>query len=207
MPEKNLIVYFVKQPEAGKVKTRLANTIGAEEAAKVYRELALKNFNRLKSLSEVSNIAVFFDPPESLNFISEWLRNADFYIAQEGQSLGDRLQNAFHFSFKKADRIIAVGSDTLALTKEIVHEAFRILENKDAVLGPADDGGYYLIGLTKLMPDLFENISWSTEHVLRETKDMMNQLNVSYGELSKLSDLDEWPKENQREALYELIRF
>lgn len=143
------LLYFVKYPEPGKVKTRLARTVGAAKAAELYRELAEKNFKLLQETagSEFS-LQVAYDPPESEERIQSWLAGASRFFPQKGDGLGERLRQAFDSAFREGARqVIALGSDTLGLKPELISRAFEELENYDAVLGPAKDGGYYLIGL------------------------------------------------------------
>lgn len=203
---KPLILYFVKLPEVGKVKTRLAQTVGDAAAAEIYRELALKNFDRIKSLGSEFNVAVLYDPPESQAAIREWLSGADFYRAQEGNDLGTRLKCAVDWAFEKTEQVFLLGSDTLRLDAEILTDALMVLNDFDTVLGPAADGGYYLFGMNEPLQTVFDGIDWSTEFVLSQTKNKLNELALSYGELKSLADLDEWPRDKSREELNELIR-
>lgn len=203
---KPLILYFVKLPEAGKVKTRLARTVGDAAAAEIYRELALKNFDRIKSAESEFNVAVLYDPPESETAIQTWLYGADFYRAQEGSDLGTRLKHAVDWAFGEAEQVFLLGSDTLRLNAEILTDALMVLNDFDTVLGPAADGGYYLFGMNEPLQMVFDGIDWSTEFVLSQTKNKLNELALSYGELKSLADLDEWPRDKSREELNELIR-
>lgn len=187
------ILYFVKYPEPGKVKTRLAQTIGYEEAAGIYRSLAEENFRTLRELSSFFEICVMFDPPESEARIKEWLTgDSCHYLAQAGTDLGARLAHAFQQAFQGgAKSAIAVGSDTLNLNAGIIHQAAEILKTKDAALGPARDGGYYLIGLSRWEPSVFQNIPWSTEAVAGVTMERIRAGKMSCGRLQELEDLDE----------------
>lgn len=189
----NVLLYFVKYPRPGKVKTRLARTLGNERAAFVYRELAEKNLAILKPLTERGILIVItFDPPQSEALMRFWLSNRYEYLAQQGEGLGERLENAFQESFKnRAQKVIAVGSDILGLEPGLVEEAFMRLDDEDVVLGPAQDGGYYLIGTSRFVPELFHNIPWSTDRVLNETLSIIKEENLTVYQLKELEDLDE----------------
>ena len=190
---RNLILYFVKYPEPGKVKTRLAKTIGDEAAAKCYGNLAEHNFRILAPLNSdgVKNVVVF-DPADKEVQIREWLPTADDYLPQQGNDLGSRLVHAFQFAFdKKVQAAIAIGSDTIGLRREFISKAFDSLDHYDVVLGPAKDGGYYLIGLSSPQQVLFSNIPWSTSEVFNATLAWIQKEGLSYYLLEQLEDLDE----------------
>ncbi len=146
---KQVLLYFVKYPEPGKVKTRLARTLGNEKAAETYRRLAEDNFRTVRSASsEIIEVHVTFDPPAKEKQIMSWLKNADGYNPQRGTCLGARMANAFEDAFARGfEGVMVAGSDTLGLEPAILKQAARALETHDLVLGPARDGGYYLIGL------------------------------------------------------------
>ena len=141
------LLYFVKYPEPGKVKTRLAKTIGSEAAARAYQGLAEGNFSVVKSLNSATvQTNVVFDPEEKEKEIRSWLLNAADYWSQKGEDLGERLALAFQQAFDEGTKsALALGSDTLGLPPQILHRALDALNYYDAVLGPAKDGGYYLI--------------------------------------------------------------
>ena len=189
---KKVLLYFVKYPEPGRVKTRLARVLGNEEAARNYRELAERNLEILRPLegSDVS-IVVAFDPPEAEREIRSWLSDGPIYLPQKGNGLGERLRLAFERVFDSgAEKGVALGSDTLKLQAEIIERAYRALDDFDLVLGPAKDGGYYLIGLTRPLPELFQNIPWSTPAVCESTLAVAHRLDLSYFFLEELEDLD-----------------
>lgn len=187
-----LILYFVKYPEPGKVKTRLAKALGDEAACQAYRDLAEANFRIIESLAAegIENV-VAFDPPDKEREIREWLP-APCYFPQQGKDLGERLHSAFQDAFDQGAKMaLVLGSDTLGLNQELILEAFDALENFDVVLGPAKDGGYYLIGLSSPQPFLFQNIPWSTSDVFSTTLAKVKENGLSYYLLPELDDLDE----------------
>lgn len=189
----NNLIYFVKYPTPGKVKTRLAKTLGPEEAALKYQKLAESNLKNLNSLlDENLMITIAFDPPDSLNETRSWLKGRYAYLPQEGCDLGKRLENAFSHAFQRdAGKVLAVGSDTLGLHADHVREALLALENHDVVLGPARDGGYYLIGTSCHEPHLFHEIPWSTSSVLSRTLSRIQEKKLTFNLLEELEDLDE----------------
>jgi len=187
------ILYFVKYPEPGKVKTRLAKTVGPEAAANAYRGLAQSIFCVLKeNKADGIDTVVFFDPSEKEREVKEWLPGAAAYRSQKGKDLGARLIHAFKEAFQDgAERVLAVGSDTLGFKPEFVMKAFDVLKNYDVVIGPAKDGGYYLIGFSGSHTILFQDIPWSAQDVLKTTLGRIAEEGLSYGLLHELEDLDE----------------
>jgi uncharacterized protein len=187
------LIYFVKYPEPGKVKTRLAKHIGANEAARVYRRLVEINFRILSVLPRSSvQIIIAFDPIERVSEFRSWLSGPYEYAPQEGNDLGERLWNAFQFAFGAGFKsVMALGSDTLGLDSELILKGFEALEFYDITIGPAYDGGYYLIGMGAEHPSIFNNIPWSSPRVLEATLEKLNESQQSYYLLKKLDDLDE----------------
>ncbi len=190
----NILLYFVKYPMPGKVKTRLAKTVGVQEAAKLYSKLAEKNLRVIASLHQknICDLVIVYDPPEKREDIKRWLSLSCEYWPQCGEGLSERLTHAFGEAFQKeSKRVMALGSDTLGLTTDIIQQGFEALHLNDVVIGPAEDGGYYLIGSASFQPKLFEGIAWSTSEVLAQTYKTINNLRLSYKTLSQLQDLDE----------------
>jgi len=200
----NVLLYFVKYPTPGKVKTRLAKTVGDQEAARLYSELAEKNFEVIASLYQrnICDLVIVFDPPEKREDFKRWLSLSCEYLPQCGGGLSEKLKHAFGEAFsakggsasggqKGGKRVMALGSDTLGLTADIIQQGFEALQSNDVVVGPAEDGGYYLIGLSHFQSELFEGIAWSTSDVLPQTYKIINNLRLSYQTLSQLQDLDE----------------
>lgn len=190
----NALIYFVKYPEPGKVKTRLAREVGDEQAAEIYRNLVESNLKILGHVSESFRLILAFDPPDKEKEVKAWLEplKIDVFLPQAGAALGERLENAFDVAFsEKAKRVMALGSDTLQLTPEIISEGFESLKEKDCVIGPARDGGYYLIGLASSIPGIFENIPWSTSLVCQNTIQYLTHWEWDYHLLPRLEDLDE----------------
>ena len=191
MSKENAIIYFVKYPTPGKVKTRLAKTIGDQEAARLYKKLAEDNFSILRQCRDV-DVIVFFESLSDHVKVHQWLLKADGYRPQVGADLGERLTHAFTWAFDSGyQRVVAYGSDTLELTTTIVEQSFSAFKSTDVVIGPAKDGGYYLIGSSSNQPKLFQGINWSTAEVLSQTQEIIHQLKLTYQSLCPLEDLDE----------------
>ena len=187
------IMIFVKYPEPGKVKTRLAATLGGETAAKIYRQLVAAVL-ALVPAEEV--LIVMFDPPEKRGPVEAWLRDSlagrrvDF-VAQAAGDLGARLAAAFAGAFARDWEAVAViGSDCVELDAETFSATWQALETHDAVLGPSADGGYYLLALKQPCPALFHGIAWSTEEVRAQTLAQAGAAGLRVRELAVLADID-----------------
>jgi len=190
---KNALLFFVKYPQPGKVKTRLAKSVGQEQAAAMYKALVEKNLAVIQTLRGTTcDCWIAFDPPEQEAPLRAWLSDLPRYIAQQGDGLGERLNHGFREMFQLGySRVAALGSDTLNLKAELIQNAFENLNHHDVILGPARDGGYYLIGMNRPHPELFEGITWSTAEVLPQTRRVIHRLNLKVHQLSPLDDLDE----------------
>ncbi|SHG64172.1 TIGR04282 family arsenosugar biosynthesis glycosyltransferase [Winogradskyella jejuensis] len=181
----NALIIFTRNPELGKCKTRLAKAIGDEEALKIYKHL----------LQHTANVAKKVDA-ERFVFYSENIQQNDIWDngfftkqLQEGNDLGERMENAFETLFsKKFKKIIIVGSDLLDLDTNIIKTAFEKLDKNDAVIGPSEDGGYYLLGMKSPNQNVFKNKKWGTETVLEQTK--KDFIGKSLYVLETLNDID-----------------
>ncbi|WP_367180200.1 TIGR04282 family arsenosugar biosynthesis glycosyltransferase [uncultured Lacinutrix sp.] len=185
MNNKNLIITFTRNPELGKVKSRLAKSIGEVSALEVYKILLKHTENVLRNLN--CDKAVYYSVKIRENDI--W--NPDIYqkYQQFGDDLGERMQNAFINGFKKGyEKIIIVGSDLYDLNQEIINKAFQKLDDHDNVIGPAEDGGYYLLGMKTLHPSVFKIENWGTETVYQQTISKLINNNVYV--LETLNDID-----------------
>jgi len=163
-------VVFLKAPEKGEVKTRLSKIIGNEIALNVYKRFALDLIETLKNIE--CNITICYHPSHAESCIIRWLGNSYAYSAQKGNDIGERMANAFIRSFSKGfHRVILVGADIPDLTAKIIDDAFSSLQKYPAVIGPALDGGYYLLGFNSniFIPDVFEDIPWGTDRVYEQT--------------------------------------
>ncbi|MGQ3686008.1 MAG: TIGR04282 family arsenosugar biosynthesis glycosyltransferase [Candidatus Loosdrechtia sp.] len=230
------LIIFLKYPEPGKVKTRLAKVIGHEKACEAYIQLAegiIKNI--LLKKTKLYDIYIFFTPADKGCEINDWLKrmvNIDFRsdvyaIPQEGEALGEKMLNAFQYVFW--DKVLCckikniqhdnkegiretvpvpsfftiaggkkflscnsmiIGTDCPDVDVALIESAFEALQENDVVVGPCEDGGYYLLGMSKLVPGLFANISWSTHEVFRQTMKKIQENNLSCHVLKTLADID-----------------
>ena len=190
MPLERILIVFVKYPEAGCVKTRLAQSIGNDKAVSVYRlfvELLLK---RTKNMS--SERFIFYAPADKREQISSWLDHSSKLFPQKGDNLGERMSNAFQFSFAEGAReIVIVGTHIPFLDEEIILRAFKKLKNRQCVIGPSFEGGYYLLGLSHFDGRIFQGINWGTDKVLDQTLGVVKRLGLTCSLLEKLFDVDD----------------
>ena len=182
---KKLLIVFVKNILLGKVKTRLAKTIGKPAAFEVYKhlvEITEHETSKMKSC----DVHIYFS---DVIIDDKWPNQQKF--VQQGIDLGERMQNAFKNGFELGyQNIIGIGSDLPDLNAEIINHGFEKLNKNDAVFGPAEDGGYYLIGMNKLIKCTFVNKKWSTNDLLFVTKNELQEANYSIAELTTLNDID-----------------
>jgi len=184
---KEALLIFAKNIQYGKVKTRLAATIGNEQALFIYRQLIAHTVSITNKLS-IDKIIFYSD---SIVEKDEWENNIYQKKLQSGNDLGERMKNAFKSSFTGGyQKIIIIGTDCFDLNETIIEKGFGSLKDNDVVIGPATDGGYYLLGIKKFHREIFENIDWSTDKVLKQTIAIANQLNLSVFMLPELSDID-----------------
>ena len=179
---------FVRNPELGKVKTRLAKTIGNEKALHIYNLLLDHTNNVVKRVN--TDKAVFYS--DYINSNDQWKNDGFLQLMQKGNELGEKMTNAFLKAFNLGyKKVIIIGSDCFDLDENIINQAFANLNDDEVVLGPAKDGGYYLLGMKAFYPSLFRNKAWSTESVLSDTLLDISKLNISFKLLPTLSDIDE----------------
>jgi len=183
---------FVKAPDPGTVKTRLAADIGAVRAAALYRRIGRTLVAECVAPGRHRTVA-WFAPASREAAVQEWLASCglDGLRCQPGGGLDARLAAAFDHHFAEgARRVVVIGSDCPEVGASLVEQAFRALERDDLVIGPAMDGGYYLLGLNAPAPGLFQNIAWSTDAVYRQTMDHAARLGLSTAVLPRLRDVD-----------------
>jgi hypothetical protein len=167
-----LLLIFTRNPELGKVKTRLAKTVGDAVALEIYKFLLNHTVNVTQDLA--CDKTVYY----SENVIEDDIWSSSNYLKalQEGADLGERMHNAFSEAFKQYKKVIIIGSDMYDISKKDIVHAFQQLNTNDAVIGPAKDGGYYLLGLKTIPENLFKNKAWGTNTVLENSlADIKNQ--------------------------------
>lgn len=229
----NILIVFLKYPEPGKVKTRLAKVIGSEKACEAYIQLAggvIKNVFSKKP--RLYDIYIFFTPADKGSEMKDWLKhmvNNDLgsgvhCMPQEGNDLGERMSHAFQQVFRRKDllcgtkdnqqdeegirepakvsscvtgeggfsscNVMIIGTDCPGVDAALIENAFEALHENDVVIGPCEDGGYYLLGMSRLVPDLFTHIDWSTQQVFGQTMEKIRKNNLSCCMLKTLTDID-----------------
>jgi hypothetical protein len=181
---KKLIIIFVKNTNFGKVKTRLAKTVGHENAFTVYK--ALVEVTEKATANIKIDKRIYF----SETIIDEKWPN-EYKGVQNGVDLGERMSNAFRDGFNDGyENIILIGSDLPNISAEIIQGGFNALKSSDVVFGPAEDGGYYLVGMTKFYNFIFKNKAWSTSNLLEDTLTELKQKKIDVSLIETLNDID-----------------
>ncbi|MFC1667792.1 TIGR04282 family arsenosugar biosynthesis glycosyltransferase [Chlamydiota bacterium] len=184
-----ILIVFVKYPEPGSVKTRLGASIGDRNASLIYKELTeliLKN-----TANRNYKTVIYFAPQKRKKEIIAWLGGFHEYYAQQGELLGQKLQHAFKEVFRNgAKKIVVIGTDCPYVCSRLINKAFSELDSGDCVIGPAQDGGYYLLGMKRYYPEIFTDIEWSTATVFTQTAEQMRKSQLDFSVLSVLSDID-----------------
>lgn len=185
------VLLFVKFPEKEKVKHRLAVGLTEDIAVELYRNFVLDTLSMLEGLPFPFYVC-FYPPVDQKKFFT-WLGTQYQFLPQEGADLGERMRSCFKRAFALGfHRVVLIGSDSPDLPYEYLKEAFTVLQTEDVVLGPAVDGGYYLIGFrnTTFTPSVFEKIHWSTPTVLAETMANIKEADHTIHLLPSWSDVD-----------------
>jgi rSAM/selenodomain-associated transferase 1 len=189
---KQHLIIFTRYPEPGKTKTRLIPALGAEGAASLHRQMTEYTLSQVKELqnSNIISLEVRF-AGGNLQLMQDWLGTDLIYQSQGEGDLGERMARSLLWAFKEGtQQAIIIGTDCPDANAKILAQAFELLQQGDLVLGPAVDGGYYLIGLQSAVPELFFNIDWGTSRVLQQTVDIAEKLNLSVMYLPSLADVD-----------------
>jgi rSAM/selenodomain-associated transferase 1 len=184
--KKEAILVFQKNPIKGRVKSRLAATIGEDAALEIYQFLVDQTFRAVRGTAH--EVLVFYS-----DFIPETSPNSPHFLKiQKGSDLGEKMKNAFDEAFSMGfQKAVIIGTDCPELTSDLLSQAFENLNCYDLVIGPAEDGGYYLLGMKVCHPYLFENIEWSTSKVFSRTLEQANLHHLNTSLLPTLHDIDE----------------
>jgi rSAM/selenodomain-associated transferase 1 len=181
---KELVIVFVKNVKLGKVKTRLAKTIGNQGAFEVYSKLVKITETALQNLNVEKRI-YFSDTVVG----SKW--KGLYKTVQQGNNLGERMKKAFLEGFRDGyDRIVLIGSDLPDIEAKHIKNGLSVLKDTNMVFGPAEDGGYYLIGMKKMYDLVFDNKPWSQTNLLKETLDELKKNDITFSTLETLNDID-----------------
>jgi uncharacterized protein len=179
------LIIFIKNLVPGKVKTRLAKDAGDTAALEIYKNL-MDHTRLVVSHIDATRLLFYSDRVERLD---SWPEKKYSKNLQTGDDLGERMSNAFKQA-TEYDKKIIIGSDCPGITPGLIEEAYTALDYHDVVIGPALDGGYYLLGMNTLIPEIFQNIPWSTDQVLLETIKILQQKRLLYKLLTPLRDVD-----------------
>ena len=189
------LLVFIKSPEKGTVKSRMAEAIGEKQARKLYRSFVLDLLETLEKTAAEGRYArkLYFYPPESGKVIAGWLGNKYDFRPQRGKDLGERMQNAFLEVFSEGfDSALLIGSDIPDLPEKMIADGFASLQNNGAVIGPSLDGGYYLIGFRSpaFLPEIFADIPWGTGGVFERTIEILKRSHEGFSILPAQRDMD-----------------
>ncbi|MEK9583910.1 MAG: TIGR04282 family arsenosugar biosynthesis glycosyltransferase [Flavobacteriaceae bacterium] len=197
MIDAQALAILCKTPEKGFVKTRLAASIGDQKAFEIYLDLLNITDEETRPFSSSLYLFVTSSVENSVEKMQSTLQQQDLFtdpktkfVIQQGENLGQRMIAAFKKLFKNHQSVVLIGCDLPDLTSALISNAFDALQSNDVVIGPSCDGGYYLIGLNKETPDLFKEISWSTEKVLNQTLEKAGRLSLKVQLLDQLRDID-----------------
>ena len=184
---KSLLIIFYRNPKAGRVKTRLAATVGDKRALEIFNKLSLHT----KSITEGLHVDKIVFYSDSIDLMDIWSNATYLKALQRGEDLGDKMKRAFESAFEAGySSVCIIGTDCYELSSDIIGQGFEALRTADAVIGPARDGGYYLIGMRGLHPEIFEGKIWSTGTVFTDTISDFDRLRLKYVVLQVLRDVD-----------------
>lgn len=186
------LIIFTRYPEPGKTKTRLIPVLGDIGAANLQKQMTEQTILQVKELQKLTKLSVeICFTGGNLEKMRNWLGNDLLYQFQGEGDLGQRMERSLVNAFNQtAKQVIIIGTDCPDLNSQILLDAFEKLQVFNLVLGPAIDGGYYLIGLQKPAAELFTNIHWGTAEVFAKTVEIAEKLNLSIGYLPSLADID-----------------
>jgi len=185
--EAKALAIFVKNPELGNAKTRIAKDSDDKTALAIYKTLL--NITRNITMDLDINKYVFYS--KHIDLKDDWTNEVFNKKLQGGKDLGEKMSNGFQVLFnERFEKVLLIGSDCPYITKEILELAYEKLNNHDFVFGPTFDGGYYLVGMKQFNPMVFSGIEWSTEDVLKDSIQRVETMSGKYFLLPKLKDID-----------------
>ncbi len=187
---KRAIIIMAKAPVPGAVKTRLEPFLSPAECAELAAAFLRDAFAKAKTVCE--NTILAYSPAAQRAVLESVLQTETIYVEQTGADLGERMSNAFEFAFASgSDAVVMIGTDSPTVPADFIRRAFEFLENEsDIVLGETADGGFYLIGLRKNYPELFENVAWSSARVFKQTTANAERLKLRAAQIPVLYDVD-----------------
>ena len=194
MRDKKGVILFVKYPNLGEVKTRLASKTNKNFALEFYKIVAEYVFNEIGKLGPGIDILLFYSGKDSLSKIKSWVKKDFLFFPQNGEDLGERMSDAFFHAFKNNyEMVLILGSDIPEISVDTIGSAFSYLSESNVVISPSEDGGYSLLGTDKYYPLLYQNIEWSSDSVFEKTKEVIESNNLHLKVLPVLNDVDTLP--------------
>lgn len=181
------LILFARYPESGLVKTRLAGFLGADGATALHRVMVEHTMATVRRSARDLNLRLEIHHTGPTDAMSAWLGADACYRAQTEGDLGVRMAMALDTALPP---VILVGTDCPDLSSDVLTDALAVLRNREVVLGPAADGGYYLVGMKCRRPDIFNDIPWGSDQVLARTRDRLRRSGVTWGETRMLADID-----------------
>ena len=186
------IIIFCRYPVEGKVKTRLAADYGNKFASAFYRLSAEHTFEQCRKLIPSGiNGCIYFSDKNVESDVRKWIGEGFEYHPQKGNNLGEQMSDAFCTMFSKGiNYAVIIGTDIPDISDELIRRAYKLLDNNDFVIGPANDGGFYLLGMENFYPGLFDDIKWSTSSVYGELVEKILRQNLKFANMEVLTDID-----------------
>ena len=189
-PDKALIIIFAKAPVAGKVKTRLHAILNPEQAAALHQSLVEKTVSRLVR-NKLYDVECHCAPDCTHGFFLTLKKQYRIGLQeQQGADLGQRMSHAMNEALKHYRKVILIGTDAPGVDQDYIQKALNALDDDVVVIGPAEDGGYVLIGMSRYYPEIFEEIEWGSAQVLRQTRERLDESEAQYALLETLWDID-----------------
>ena len=189
--KRRCVLVFVKAPEKGKVKTRLAKILGNGIVLGLYKNFVADIIATLQTGRHL--VRICYHPPDAENKVTNWIGREYVLVPQHGNHIGERMANAFRKTFADGfEHVLLIGTDLPDLPAAVIDEAFESLEKNAAVIGPAFDGGYYLIGFQAVtfLPSIFESMPWGTQQVFERTIEIFKKNHLQVYRLPKWRDID-----------------
>jgi len=199
----SMILIFAKAPVPGTVKTRLIGKLNEQQAAELHKSMLIHSVN-MALASELAPISLYCSPDTTHEVFQSLLNKHITLSQQRGDDLGSRMANAIGEALIYARNVVLIGSDCPVMDEAYLSNAFEKLENHETVIGPAEDGGYVLLGQNRLNQQMFEGINWGTSGVLNETRKQLQKQNADWYELDMLWDVDR-PEDLERSGFQEYI--
>lgn len=186
----NKLLIFTRSPVLGEVKTRLQPVYSKEQSLKLHKKMMLNTLALTKKLNDL-DVELCCAPNRNTLFFLECENDFPILLSdQQGGDLGERMAFALSVALQTHDKAIIIGTDCPAIDEDYISQALLALDDVDAVIGPAADGGYVLLGLRKFSPELFTDFSWGTDTVLAQTQEVLRDLSWTSKELGIMHDVD-----------------